>query len=242
MIESLLVEPVSSNHWNELVKDFRDLSYRQSSSYAEQAAKRVGAISELNCILTKERQLVGLAEVRLKNAPMTSWGVAYANHAPLVMRNGRFSERDFGLCLDALVEEYVRRRGFVLRIVPPPSGGRFHGIQAHCLKERGFRPGLPAARKTFLLDLAIGPNEIRRKINPKWRSSLVKAEKNGVRITRSVELEDFERFNRLFLECTARKGFMPDQDAEFFRRVQLGAPSDQKLVLHLAWDREELVA
>jgi lipid II:glycine glycyltransferase (peptidoglycan interpeptide bridge formation enzyme) len=242
MTESLVLKRVSSARWNELVPDFRDLSYRQCSSYAEQAARRVGAAFELNCILTQGGELIGLAEVRVKSAPMTPWGIAYTNYAPMVMREGRFSERDFGRCVDALREEYVGRRRFVLRIVPPPSGGFFQKVQAHCLEASGFRPGLSQARKTLLLDLAISPDEIRRNLDPKWRGSLVRAEKNGIGITRSAELQDFERFNHLFLECTERKRFMPDQDVEFFKRVQTRTPASQKMILHLAWDRGELIA
>src|SRR6476619_7071490 len=114
--------------------------------------------------------------------PMTPWGIAYANYAPMAMREGRFSERDFGRCVDALREEYVRRRRFVLRIVPPPSGGFFQKVQAQCLEARGFRPGSPEGQKTLLLDLAISPDEIRRNLDPKWRGSLVRAEKNGIGI------------------------------------------------------------
>ena len=35
---------------------------------------------------------------------------------------------------------------------------------------------------------------------------------------------------------------MPDQDVEFFKRVQMYAPAEQKLVLHLAWDHNVPVA
>jgi Acetyltransferase (GNAT) domain len=242
MSENLVIERVSRVEWDELAANFRDLSYRQCSRYAEEAAKRVGAVSELNRIMTKDQQLIGLAEIRIRNAPMTPWGIAYANYAPVIMKGECFSECDFGRCLDALCQEYVERRGLVLRVVPPPNGGLFQSIQASCLEARGFRPCLTEPRKTFLLDLSRSLEEIRRNLNPKWRRSLMRAERLGIKITRSVELKDFAIFNDLFLECTKRKRFMPEQDVQFFKHVQSRAPSDQKMVLHLAWDHDELVA
>lgn len=242
MAECLLVERLDSRQWDGLVSGFRDLSYRQCSSYAEEAAKRVGAASELNCILTEQRQLIGLAEVRTKSAPMTPWGIAYANYAPMFMRKNGFSEADFGRCLDALRDEYVGRRGYVLRVVPPPNTGFPQKPQASCLEERGFQLGSAKPRHTILLDLSTTLEDIRRKFHPKWRSSLVRAEKNGIRIIRSTDLNDFDHFNRIFLEFTKKKGFWPDQDVEFFKRVQTRAGCDQKLVLHLAWEGEQLIA
>src|SRR3954447_21944520 len=92
------VKHISNAEWDELAPRFRDLSYRQCSSYAEEAARHVGATSEFNRIM-ESQHLIGLANVRVKLIPMTRWGIAYASYAPIVMQQDRYSEREFGRCL-----------------------------------------------------------------------------------------------------------------------------------------------
>jgi lipid II:glycine glycyltransferase (peptidoglycan interpeptide bridge formation enzyme) len=242
MTDTLSVERISGHKWDELAPTFRDASYRQFSSYAAAAARQVGAKSELNRLM-ENQCLIGLADVRVKKIPMARLGIAYASYAPIIMRDERFCEKQFGRCLDALRQEYVDRRGFVLRVTPALNGGLFQDIQASCLKDRGFHPSSQQpARKTFVLDLLRPIDEIRRSFDPKWRSDLTRAEKAGIRITRSVELSDFDHFERIFSDLTKQKGFMPNQDVHFFRRVQSNTQHDQKFVLHLAWRGDELIA
>jgi hypothetical protein len=238
-----LIRRISEQQWDALVLKFRDASYRQCSSYASAAARHVGAVSELNCLM-EERGLMGLAEVRVKPIPMTAFGLAYASYAPIVMLEDTFDERQFGKCLDLLVEEYVERRGLLLRIAPALiDGGSFQDAQISCLKDRGFHPAsTQSARQTFVLDIRRPLEEIRRDFDAKWRSDLVKSEKADLRITRSVNPNDFDQFEQIFLELTKKKGFMPHQDVRFFKHVQSGASPDQKLVLHLAWQGDELLA
>jgi lipid II:glycine glycyltransferase (peptidoglycan interpeptide bridge formation enzyme) len=241
MKDSLWVDRIPNHKWDELTVAFRDTSYRQCSSYAAAAAKLVGAKSELAGLMDNQR-LIGLADVRIKNVPMTPWGIAYANYAPIVMQDERFSEQEFGRCLDALRQEYVERRRLVLRVTPALNGGLFQDLQAACLAARGFRPcSRQAQRETIVLDLLRPLDEIRRSLDPKWRSDLVKSEKAGIKITSSIELNDFDNFEKIFLDLTERKGFMPNQDVRFFKYVQSAAPPDHKFVFHLAWHDNELI-
>ncbi len=242
MAQTLSVDRISREAWDELAPTFRDASFRQCSSYADAAARNVGARSELNRVMD-EQSLIGLAEVRVKTIPMTSVGIAYASYAPIVMQNPRSYEQHFGRCLDALRDEYVGRRRLVLRITPALNGGLFQDTQAACFKARGFYTNpLQPARKTFVLDLDRSLEDIRDRFDPKWRNNLKRAEKYNVTITRSEELADFDLFERIFLDLAKKKGFMPSQDVRFFRNVQSKTTPSQKLVLHLAWHDGELIA
>lgn len=242
MAQTLSVDRISREKWDQLAPTFRDTSFRQCSSYASAAARHVGARSELARLMDEQR-MIGLAEVRVKKIPMTSLGIAYSNYAPIVMQDDRSYERHFGRCLDALREEYVERQRLVLRITPALNGGLFQDVQTSCLEARGFYPSPhQPARETFVIDLGRSSDEIRRSIDPKWRSDLVRSEKGGITITRSVELTAFDQFERIFLELANRKGFMPSQDLRFFKTIQSDAPPEQKFVLHLAWHDDELVA
>jgi hypothetical protein len=242
MTRSLLVQRMSSEAWDLLAPTFRDVSYRQCSSYASAAARQVGAQSELAGLMDSEG-LIGLADVRVKRIPMTPFGIAYASYAPITLRDERSYETLFGRCVEALRDEYVGRRRLVLRITPAISGGLLQDVQTACLRSRGFRPSASQpARETFVLDLARPLQELRGGLDPKWRSDLVRSERADIQITRSVELADLDRFEGIFLALTRQKNFMPNQDVQFFRKVQSSAPDGLKLVLHMAWHDGELVA
>jgi len=124
MAQTLSAERISREKWDALAPTFRDASYRQCSSYASAAARHVGATSEL-MRLSDNQDLIGLADVRVKQIPMTPLGIAYSNYAPIVMRDEHAYEQQFGRCLDALRDEYVERRHLVLRITPALNGGLF---------------------------------------------------------------------------------------------------------------------
>ena len=169
--------------------------------------------------------------------------VAYVNYAPVTVSDGDFSAEKFEYCLEALRREYVERRRLLLRVNPALGGGQFRELQMAKLEACGFRPcARHKPRETFVLDLARPLETIRGGFAPEWRRDLLKAEKEDVRITRSVELEDFDRFERIFLDLTKTKGFRTNQDVSFFKTIQPDIPFEQKLVLHLAWHRQELVA
>ena len=242
MTSTATVKRLPKQKWDTLTPMFRDTSYCQFGSYAAAAARRVGAKSELNGLF-EDRTLIGLADVRIKTVPLTPFGVAYVNHAPVTVSSGDFSAEKFEYCLEALRREYVEGRRLLLRINPALGGGLFREVQMAKLEARGFRPcAYHKPRETFILDLARPLETIRSRFAPEWRRELTKAEKADVKITRSVELEDFDRFERIFRDLTKTKGFTTNQDVHFFKAIQPDIPSEQKLVLHLAWHKQELVA
>jgi lipid II:glycine glycyltransferase (peptidoglycan interpeptide bridge formation enzyme) len=242
MAQTLSVERISRQKWDELTPTFRDSSFRQCSSYASAAARHVGARSELAALMD-EKRMIGLAEVRIKKIPMTSVGIAYSNYAPIVMQDEHSYEQQFGRSLAALQQEYVERRRLVLRVTPALNGGMFQDVQKSCFEDTGFYPSRhQPARQTFMIDLEPSSEDIRRSFDSKWRSDLARSEKAGITITRSVQLSDFDQFNQIFLELATRKGFMPSQDLSFFKSIQSEAPPGQQFVLHLAWHSGELVA
>jgi lipid II:glycine glycyltransferase (peptidoglycan interpeptide bridge formation enzyme) len=242
MTDTVSLEHVTRDEWDRLVPAFRDLSYRQSGAYAEAAAREAGAACEFVAV-TRSKELIGLANLRVKKVPFANLGIAYSNYGPLTARNDEFSAELFGCCLDALRHEYVEDRGLLLRVVPPHRGGRWLDSAAACLKLRGFRPAPRIkADETFVLDLMPPLAEIRKNFSSRWRRQLSKAQRSNIEITRSVEPADFERLEPMFLNLVQRKGFTVHQGAGFFRRVQEREHRSQQNVIHLARHEGELVA
>ncbi|HEY7296360.1 MAG TPA: GNAT family N-acetyltransferase [Xanthobacteraceae bacterium] len=236
------ITKLSRDEWDIAVLRFRDLSHHQCGSYALEAADYWGARSE--CIgISYQQALIGLANVRLKTVPVPQFGIAYVHSGPLTAQDDGFSPQVFDWCLNALANEYVHGRGLVLRVIPPFRGGRWREAQAACFEANGFRPLLAQSPyQTVIVDLSVGPDEIRRRFRGTWRRELQKAEKADITITQSDSLDDFDRFEPLFLELASKKGFSARQDVGFFRRAQNKAHPAQRLLIHLAWRRDNLVA
>jgi lipid II:glycine glycyltransferase (peptidoglycan interpeptide bridge formation enzyme) len=242
MTGAVCIKQVPRREWNELSPLFRDLSYRQCGSYADAAARDVGAASEFNAFF-RAGELVALANVRVKRVPFSPFGIAYSHYGPLTARSDDFSAELFGCCLDALRKMYVEDRRLNLRIVPPLRGGKWLKAQENCFEARGFQ--LLASHRpheTFVLELTRPLDDIRKGLDGKWRTDLSKAQRSNIEVTRSTVPADFDRFEPMFLSLIQKKGFSARQDVAFFRRVQEEAHAAERLVVHLAWHSGELIA
>jgi Acetyltransferase (GNAT) domain len=241
MANAICFKHLKRDEWDALAPLFRDLSYRQCGSYAEAAARVMGAASEFIAVF-QAKELVGLANVRVKMVPFVPLGIAYVNYGPLTAGRYEFSAESFGSCLDALRREYVENRHLMLRIIPPLHGGEWGCAQATCLEKHGFRARVQKPQETFILDLAKPLAEIRKNFDSKWRTDLSKAHRSNIEIIRSVAPTDFDRFEALLIDLAQRKGFTVRQDVAFFRNVQENAHASQRMSAHLAWHEGELVA
>lgn len=242
MHRGLFTRPMAREQWDASAPLFRDLSYRQCGAYAEAAAKDVGARAEFIGIY-EQRDLVGLASVRVKTLPLVSLGVAYVNHGPLTMRTDAFVPERFAACVAALTETYVDRRRLLLRIAAPQGGGEHNEARVACLDQHGLRPAEePHRLETFIVDLDRSLPSIRKQFDRKWHASLCKAEQSGIAVTRSQDPADFARFEALYDGLVERKGFFARQGAAFFSAVSRQAIVSDQLVAHLAWHENELVA
>src|SRR3954469_40737 len=106
--------------WESCVRDFSDYSYRQAWAYGTALAHKRGATSE-HVAIRSGSETIALADVRIKRLPLIGGGLAYISGGPLVRNlDGSRTELDrFDFAVDALVREYVHRRGLTLRIVAP---------------------------------------------------------------------------------------------------------------------------
>ncbi len=228
------IEHVDQTRWRELAPRFQDYSYRQLWGFGVACAERVGAASEHVAVL-HEGDVIGLADVRIKRVPMTRTGIAYVNGGPLVRRGRDDDSERLRLCLEALIQEYVRTRGLVLRVLPPLGPAAWNGAQAATFSACGFGDSTRAdPYRTMVLSLAPSLDEIRRQsLAQKWRNCLNRAEKNGLTVRTGADADLFERFCGLYRELINRKEFSVDLDAAFYARVQRDLTGDECFVVSL---------
>lgn len=225
-----------------LAEPLRDLSWRQAPAYAGRAARDIGARSEF-VELDVDREFSGLANVRIKLLPMTRWGIAFVSQGPAVSPSGAFDRERYSAAIDALVDEYVLRRGLVLRVQPPLHRGAHESEIAALFAGKGFAPLRRPPYRTIAIDLAPPIDTLRRNLNGKWRTDLSRAERQGLSVSRSADPEAFARFLPLFEQLAASKKFAPPQDVSFFRDVAAAAAGGADHIrIHIAEHDGEIVA
>lgn len=226
------IEVLTPAAWSAVARSCADLNYRQVVEFSAACATRVGAQAECVRIRDAGGTTIGLAHVRLKRLPLLG-GIAYINGGPLV-RSGSQAEPMLRNSLRALRQHYVKRGGMTLRVAPAIGSTEWHATLARVFAEEGFGPaGLGDAYRTIVLDLRPPVEQIRRRLEQKWRNCLNRAEKNGLTVRDGDAPELFEAFCTLYDDLRDRKEFHVELDARFYADVQRRLPAQERFAVTL---------
>jgi hypothetical protein len=219
--------------WQATAPRFLDYNYRQMWEFGVACAERIGAVSE-HVAVEDGGEIVGLADVRIKRIPGLGTGIAYVNGGPLVRRgDGRDSDR-LSLSVKALIEEYAKRRGMVLRVMAPVDGGPWNDAQRVVLSDAGFASSdATRPNRTFLLNIDRSPEEIRKGMAQKWRNGLNQSEKRGLTVRAGTDPALFREFCDLFSRFIERKQFSVDLTPPFYLGVQEQAAEPDRFQITL---------
>jgi lipid II:glycine glycyltransferase (peptidoglycan interpeptide bridge formation enzyme) len=131
----------------------------------------------------------------------------------------------------ALEEEYVRKRGLLLQILP----NAFVGSPRAALVQSGFskftqEPQTSAnVYRTFVLDLAPPIEELRKNLDAKWRNKLTQSEKKGLKVIAGNGIDEYRTFSRMYNQMWERKKFDTTVDVEEFGRLQEDLPETHRM-------------
>jgi lipid II:glycine glycyltransferase (peptidoglycan interpeptide bridge formation enzyme) len=216
--------------WYEQLAAFSDASVYQLSHHAS------GFSDVSRLLLKRDDAVVAAAEVRLFHLPVLKGGIAYVFWGPVWRRRGHAADPEvFTQALRALQNEFVGRRGMVLRINPrlvlETDTERLAALTAE-----GFEPveHLATHRRSLILDLSPPLETLRSGLDKKWRNCLSKAERSGLTVTADTSLESFDAFTSLYEVLLQRKQFAPTADIAKHRRIQSAVPAHLKMGVVLA--------
>jgi hypothetical protein len=211
------IDTIDARSWGEQVAAFSDANLYQLWQH-QSLRERFTGVSRL--LLRQREEVVAAAEVRLFAPPFIGSGIAYIRWGPLWKRTGAPADLEhFRYAIRAVRNEYVGRRGMVLRINP-----RLFAEEdqegTKILEDEGFAPltGSPVER-TLLVDLAPALDRLRAGLDAKWRGHLNKAERAGLTLTVGTGPELFDEFMLLYGEMLERKQFEA-ADIDRHRRLQ----------------------
>jgi len=202
----LRVEPVDRVAWLAAAPSSLDHNYRQFWDHGHACAERLGAHVEHVAIRADDGEIEGLAAVRSRSIPLLGGGIAYVSAGPLVRRGDDGDVDRLRNAVAALREEFVERRGMVLRIVSAAAPVVWRDHQAHVFSAAGFE-ALEPEDACGLIDLAPPLDALRAGLKQKWRNCLNHAERNELTLRVGEDAPTLEAFCRIFDEMVARKGF-----------------------------------
>jgi len=226
-------EPLSPANWSALLAEFADANFYQTHAYGSVSWGR-GSLAHL--VVRQGEHVRALAQVRQMR--LGHWfGVAYVRWGPCAKRLGAaWDAAAFRCAMAALAEEFVQRRGWVLRVVPNLfRQDQEATVALEILQALGFgRDEVGRNYRTLRVDLTAPLETIRNRLDGKWRNQLNAATRNALEIREGNDTQLFREFRRLYDEMMARKRFETTVDVADFERMQEELELGEKLRVALA--------
>jgi lipid II:glycine glycyltransferase (peptidoglycan interpeptide bridge formation enzyme) len=221
------VDAATSTQWSQWLDEFEDANIFQTRAYGE---IRWGKANLSHLVLRRGGEVIALAQLRIiRPTRLPNLGIAYLRWGPLWHRRGTAVDPAVvKAAARALHDEYVKKRRLFLRVLPnalvDTERGRLFESAFH-----GFERESAHQSRTIMLDLAPPLEEIRKRLDQKWRNQLNRAEKNALHVREGDGPADFRAMIGVFEQMWARKQFKQTSDIHEFARMQEELPPNQKM-------------
>ncbi len=240
--ESVQMELVTAGReeWDALLPRFDGATIYQTWSYGE---VRWGE-SQLNHVtMLLDGEMVAAAQVRTMTIPGFGRGIAYIPFGPLWRRPGKDQDGEvFRRVIRALYEEYVVRRGLLLRLLPLEWKDGDLNVESILSGEGLDRQNSKRPYRTFILDLSLSGEELRKSLDPKWRGHLNRSGRSGLTIIEGKDDALYGTFAEIYGEMHSRKLFAEFVNINEIREVQKNLPDHLKMTILVALKDSEPVA
>ncbi|MGH9737909.1 MAG: lipid II:glycine glycyltransferase FemX [Candidatus Acidiferrales bacterium] len=220
-----VVEPV----WSKLMSGFEDANIYQTWAYG---AVRWGESNLSHLILKRDGEAVAMAQLRIVRPTTLRLGIAYLRWGPVCHVSGQIMNTEVVHAIaSALRKEYVENRGLYLEILPNAFQGsqRANAFQSAFERFADKSKLRPERYRTFLVDLTPSLEELRKKLNRKWRNKLNASERNSLEIIEGDGPEEYLTFTGLYTLMRKRKRFKTSVKIEEFGRMNKRLVQNQRM-------------
>lgn len=221
---------------------FEDANIYQTAAYGE---VRWGERSLSRLVLKRDGEVVGIAQLRVIRPTPLKFGMAYLRWGPLwEQRSCALDPEVPRRMARAIEDEYLKKRKLFVRILPNAfAGSPRAGIFSSAFSRfKGETAASKEAYRTFLLDIAPPVEELRKRLDGKWRNMLKQAERNSLTVTSGRGTEEYRAFCEIYSQMRRRKAFATTVDAEEFGRIQGALPEAQRMQVLICQDKGVPVA
>ena len=230
------VDSSTPSAWSEMLDLFNDANIYQTWSYG---LVRWGAKNLSHIVVKRNGEVVGMAQLRIIRPTRFKFGMAYLRLGPVCERRGKPLDPEALAYLSrALEEEYVEKRRLLLHVMPNAFAGspRADLFQAAFSKFKPKQLRSTDMYRTIVLDLSPPLEELRRRLDKKWRNQLSRAEKNNLKVVVGSGRAEFQRFCLIYNQMKERKGFETTVNVEEFAQMQKDLADSHRLRILICED------
>ena len=234
------VDSMGESEWHEAMQQFDDASIYQTWSYGLVHAGE-GNLSHI--VLKKDGVPLAMALARLKTIFGLGAGIAYVYWGPVWRKKGQEKRPEIlEKMLEAMRQEYVIRRGLLLRILPRESALEGNNV-TDIFKEGGFELE-PKIRPytTYLMNLNRSEEDLFKNLKKNWRHRLRQGRKHNFQFVYGTESGLYEIFISLYKDMYSRKRFARFVDVHDFQKVQEYLPKQLKMQILLCYYQDKPIA
>lgn len=214
------VDRATPAEWAQMLDLFNDANLYQTWSYGR---VRWGDQNLSHLVLKRNGEVQAIAQLRIVRPTSLKFGMAYLRWGPMCERRGLPVDPDVAAQMaQALEDEYVDKRRLFVRILPNAFAESPRAALFQSAFSRFSLEPLDAENtyRTFVVDIAPSPADLRKKLDPKWRNKLSGAEKNNLNIIGGDGSGEFQRFCEIYKNMRNRKSFETTVDIDEFARIQ----------------------
>ena len=224
-------DTVDKHEWYNIIDQFSDSNIYQTWSYD---AVRCGEGNISHFTLHIAGKVVAAAQARIVRIPVLGLGAAYIRWGPLwQLKNQNADPTVLRMAIRALRNEYVCRRGLILRIYPVLYDDNAN-LCLETLQQEGYAPtSEESSQRTLILDIQPQIEELRKNLKHKWRYNLNRAERNQLDVIEGTDDGLFADFIGIYRELLQRKKFKEPSDINEFRMIQSELPTKFKMRIFL---------
>jgi lipid II:glycine glycyltransferase (peptidoglycan interpeptide bridge formation enzyme)/peptidoglycan/xylan/chitin deacetylase (PgdA/CDA1 family) len=228
--------------WSEMLALFDDANIYQTSAYG---GVRWGEKNLSRLVLKRDGEVLGMAQLRIIRPTPLKFGMAYLRWGPLWERRGRPLDPEVPTRMArAIKDEYVDKRNLFLRVLPNAFAGSQRATTMQAAFCRFTPEPLDAGNmyRTFVLDLSPSLDELRSRLDKKWRNQLTRSEKNNLRVIAGHGSEEYRTFCQIYSQMRKRKTFETTIDADEFGHIQETLAESQRMRILICADKGVPVA
>ena len=214
------VDRATSAEWSQMLDLFDDANIYQTAAYG---AVRWGERNLSRLVLKRDDEVVGMAQLRIIRPTPLKFGMAYLRWGPIWERLARPLDSEVPIRLAvAIEEEYVKRRKLFVRILPnafvgSPRAEVFQSTFSQFTQEINESGD---AYRTFVMDLTPPLEDLRCRLDKKWRNQLSRSERNQLTVVSGNGSEGYRAFCEIYSQMRERKAFQTTVDADEFGRIR----------------------
>lgn len=231
-----VADSIPAAQWDATIAGFKDAHHEQTAFFAGNHWKS----RDSHLMLYRGDEPIAGGRAAIIKAPGLNLGLAFMRFGPFWRRSGGQPDPSVYMAmLEALTDEYCRKRGMMLSILPRPHP-EFHDMECEMLERAGFlQRRKPMDPERYLIKASLSEAEQLQSLDKKWRYTLKQANSQGLTMRVSDQPQDGKILHQLYVQMMERKKFSSTTPVHMTERLMSELPEKLRPRVFLAYKDDQ---